>query len=137
MIQTRFRFGRRSMRCLVGVQPDLARVAHTAINITSVDFGIHCGVRSIKEQETLVRLGRSRTMNSRHLTGYAIDVHPLSHGAIPWHDWPAWKALADTMKRAAKIEGVEIEWGGDWARFIDGPHFQLPRKSYPGLCCIN
>ena len=34
--------------------------------------------------------------------------------------------LADAMKQAATIEDVDIEWGGDWRTFKDGPHFQLP-----------
>ncbi len=125
-----FRFGRRSKRCLVGVHPDLVRVANRAIEISPEDFGIHCGLRTIQEQEMLVKLGKSRTMDSRHLTGHAIDVHPWIGGTIPWDDWPAWTRLAGVIKQAAEIEGVPVEWGGDWARFIDGPHFQLPYRPY-------
>jgi peptidoglycan L-alanyl-D-glutamate endopeptidase CwlK len=36
------------------------------------------------------------------------------------------------MKAAAKAEKVPVEWGGDWTTFKDGPHYQLPWKSYPG-----
>ena len=28
------------------------------------------------------------------------------------------------------LEGP-IEWGGDWRRFADGPHWQLPWGQYP------
>jgi len=38
------------------------------------------------------------------------------------------------MKEAARLEGVQIEWGGDWkGGFIDGPHFQLPFSTYPEI----
>jgi peptidoglycan L-alanyl-D-glutamate endopeptidase CwlK len=39
--------------------------------------------------------------------------------------------IAAAMKAAALLERVPIEWGGDWKKFRDGPHFQLPRKAYP------
>ncbi|MBF4102603.1 M15 family metallopeptidase [Gallibacterium anatis] len=26
---------------------------------------------------------------------------------------------------------IEVEWGGDWRSFYDGPHFQLSRQAYP------
>ena len=127
-----FVFGQRSEKCLKGVHPDLVRVARRALAITPADFGVHCGLRSIEEQKVLVRTGRSRTMNSRHLTGHAIDCHPWIDGDIPWHDWHRWSDLWWVMREAAIIEDVAIEWGGNWPRFRDGPHFQLPRDRYPG-----
>jgi peptidoglycan L-alanyl-D-glutamate endopeptidase CwlK len=35
------------------------------------------------------------------------------------------------MKDAAEQLGIQLEWGGDWKTFKDGPHFQLPWKDYP------
>jgi peptidoglycan L-alanyl-D-glutamate endopeptidase CwlK len=69
-------------------------------------------------------------MNSRHLTGHAIDVAPLINGKVRW-DWPLYHRLALTIKGAAVLEKVPIEWGGDWKSFKDGPHWQLPFRSYP------
>jgi peptidoglycan L-alanyl-D-glutamate endopeptidase CwlK len=40
-------------------------------------------------------------------------------------------SLAPGVKTAAVEIGVEIEWGGDWTKFKDGPHWQLPWSSYP------
>ncbi len=128
---SRFAFGTRSKRCLEGVHPDLCRVVRRAMEMTDTDFGVHCGLRTEAEQAELVRTGASRTMRSRHLTGHAVDLHPWIHGAIPWKAWPPWKHLAEVMARAAHTEGVEIEWGGDWKSFRDGPHFQLPWSTYP------
>lgn len=129
--KARFRFGKRSEACFEGVHPDLERVARRALEISEEDFGIHCGLRDIEAQKLLVRIGKSQTLDSRHLTGHALDAHPWINGAIPWDDWAAWQRLAATWKRAAEELDIPIEWGGDWARFVDGPHFQLPRDMYP------
>ncbi|MEM1352010.1 MAG: M15 family metallopeptidase [Pseudomonadota bacterium] len=126
-----FRFGTRSLQCLDGIHPDLVKVAHRALEISKVDFGIHCGMRTRLQQERLVAMGKSKTMNSRHLTGHAIDVHPWIEGDIPWNDQHPWRSVASAFKKAAKELGVDLEWGGDWARFIDMPHMQLSRSSYP------
>lgn len=70
-------------------------------------------------------------MNSRHLTGHAVDCAPLVNNQIPWNDWSYFKKVADAMIKAAKELGVDIEWGGNWKTFKDGPHFQLTHKTYP------
>ena len=69
-------------------------------------------------------------MNSRHLTGHAVDLGALLEGKIRW-DWPLYHEIAAAMKEAARELEVEIEWGGDWRNFPDGPHFQLSRAKYP------
>ncbi len=86
-------------------------------------------LRDVKRQEQLVANGASRTMNSRHLTGHAIDVAPIIGGQVRW-DWPPFHDIAAAMKKAAAEEGVAITWGGDWRSFKDGPHFELDRRVY-------
>ena len=129
-VSKKFTFGARSEKCLEGVHHDLVRVARRALELSAEDFGLHCGVRSKRQQRALVAAGKSWTLNSRHLTGHALDAHPSINGEIPWEDWAAWESMAATWKRAARELGVPIEWGGDW-RKRDGPHFQLPRDQYP------
>lgn len=119
-----------SYRRLEGVHPDLVRVVELAIAITEVDFTVTEGVRSRTRQQQLVAVGASQTMNSRHLTGHAVDLAAFIGGKISW-DWPLYHKLADAMKSAAKELGVPIIWGGDWKSFPDGPHFELDRKAYP------
>lgn len=125
-----FKFSARSTRNLQGVHPDLVRVALRAIAITDLDFGITEGLRTIERQRELVAAGASRTMNSRHLTGHAIDVVALIGGEVRW-DWPLYAKLALHFKKAASEVNVPITWGGDFPRFRDGPHYELKRKSYP------
>jgi peptidoglycan L-alanyl-D-glutamate endopeptidase CwlK len=120
----------RSVQRLSGVHPDLVKVVARAMELTEIDFIITEGVRTKARQKQLVASGASQTMNSRHLTGHAIDLAAMVGGKVRW-DWPLYYKLADAMKRAAKDVDVSIEWGGDWESFKDGPHFQLPRSTYP------
>ena len=126
----RFKLSQRSLRNLKGVHPDLLKVAVRALEITDIDFGVTEGLRTIERQRELVAAGASRTMNSRHLTGHAIDVVALIGGEVRW-DWPLYARLALHFKAAAHELQVPITWGGDWPRFRDGPHYELQRKRYP------
>ena len=125
-----FKLSRRSLARLEGVHPDLVRVVKLAIELTEVDFGVTEGLRTVDRQRQLVAQGASKTMNSRHLTGHAVDLVAYIGGEVNW-SWPLYHKIADAMKRAAKEQGVPIVWGGDWRSFKDGPHFELDRKSYP------
>lgn len=120
----------RSVQRLAGVHPDLVKVVARAMELTTVDFIVTEGKRTKARQAQLVTAGASQTMNSRHLTGHAIDLAAMVAGKVRW-DWPLYYTLADAMKKAAAEVGVPIEWGGDWTSFKDGPHFQLPRAAYP------
>lgn len=124
-----FNWGSRSLKRMRGVHPDLIRVMNRALSMSSVDMTVLYlgGRRTRAQQRELVRKGASKTMRSRHLTGHAIDVAPLIGGKPSWA-WPAYYPLAETIKEAARLEGVPIEWGGDWKSFKDGPHWQLPRR---------
>lgn len=124
-----WKFGVRSKRSLAGVHPELVKVAHRALEISEVDFVVTEGLRSYSRQCELYRAGASTTLNSRHLTGHAIDVAAVVGENVRW-DWPLYYKIADAMKLAAKELGVSIVWGGDWKSFKDGPHFELDRKVY-------
>jgi peptidoglycan L-alanyl-D-glutamate endopeptidase CwlK len=86
------------------------------------------GVRTIERQRELFAKGATRTLNSRHLTGHAVDLAPTP---LDWNDLPAFKRMASVVKRKADELGVEVIWGGDWRSFYDGPHFELDRRKYP------
>lgn len=128
---SKFRLSRRSEENLRGVHPDLVKVVHRALEITDIDFMVIEGKRNEARQRQLFASGKSQTMNSRHLTGHAVDCAPLVNNQIPWNDWSYFKKVADAMMQAAKELGVDIEWGGNWKTFKDGPHFQLTHKTYP------
>ncbi len=125
-----FEFSKRSNDRLVGVHPDLQRVMRRAISQSPVDFVITEGVRSKAKQAQLVAAGASQTMNSRHLTGHAVDVAAFVGKDVRW-DWPLYVQIAKVVKAVADEINVPIVWGGDWKSFRDGPHFELDRKRYP------
>lgn len=120
-----FRFSRRSERNLVGVKPDLIKLARRALELSEVDFGVTEGLRTKDRQRQLVAEGKSRTANSRHLTGDAIDVVAYLGAAVTW-EWKYYEQIAVAFKRASAELGIPVEWGGDWKSLKDGPHFQLP-----------
>ena len=125
-----FKLSRVSLTTMTGVHPDMVRVVKRAIQLTEVDFKVLEGLRTKARQKQLVAAGASQTMNSRHITGHAVDLGAMLGGTVRW-DWPLYHKVAAAMKKAAKELGVAIVWGGDWKSFKDGPHFELDRKSYP------
>jgi peptidoglycan L-alanyl-D-glutamate endopeptidase CwlK len=125
-----YQLGPRSKQRLKGLHPDLVKVVERAIEITTVDFTVLEGLRTPERQKALVEIGASQTLNSRHITGHAVDLGAWVGDEVRW-DWPLYHKIAAAMKDAAKQEDVKIVWGGDWKRFADGPHFELDRKFYP------
>jgi peptidoglycan L-alanyl-D-glutamate endopeptidase CwlK len=124
-----YTLSQRSLDKLRGVHPDLIAVVKMAITLTDVDFGVTEGVRTKDRQRELVARGASTTMNSRHITGHAVDLAAYLGAEVRW-DWPLYHKIADAMKRSASALGIEIVWGGDWKTFKDGPHFELSRQVY-------
>ena len=122
--------GQRSLSRLEGVHPDLVRVVKKAAAMSSLDFTVLEGLRTPARQRQLFNQGATKTLNSRHLTGHAVDLAPMVGGTVRW-DWPLYHQLAAVVKAAAKAENVPITWGGDWRTFKDGPHWELPWKQYP------
>ena len=120
-----YQLGTRSRQRLSGVHPDLVAVVKRAIQITEQDFTVLEGIRNINRQRELVKAGKSKTMNSRHLTGHAVDLAP----------WPiSWERedfipIVEAMAQATEELGVDITHGHDWG--WDSPHHELSRKTYP------
>jgi peptidoglycan L-alanyl-D-glutamate endopeptidase CwlK len=126
----KFQLSARSRERLRGVHPDLVRVVERALELTPVDFVVVEGLRTIERQRQLVAQGASRTLNSRHLTGHAVDIAPWIDRQVRW-DWPAFRPLIAAMREAARELEVPVIHGADWKTFVDGPHHELCRKRYP------
>lgn len=124
-----YTLGARSCERLQGLHPDLVKVVERAIQITPIDFTVLEGLRTKARQEQLFKAGASWTMNSRHLTGHAVDLGAWLDNQVDW-SWPLYDKIAQAMKQAADELDVSIIWGGDW-KVRDGPHFELNRKIYP------
>lgn len=120
----------RSLARLEGVHPDLVRVVKRAAATSDLDFTVLEGLRTEARQRQLFAARATKTMNSRHLTGHAVDLAPMLNGTVSW-DWPLYHRLAKIVKAAGATEQVPLQWGGDWRTFKDGPHWELPWKHYP------
>lgn len=133
-----------------GVHPDIQRIVRRAITITTVDFGVIEGRRTEQRQAQLFAAKATKTLNSKHITGDAVDLAAWVGGRHSW-DWPLYYEIAEAVRRAAIEENVRIRWGGVWDRilndiegdlddavaeyvarqkargmkaFLDGPHFE-------------
>ena len=124
-----YHLGKKSRSKLENVHTDLILLVGRAICITEIDFSVLEGRRSRKRQKELFESGASQTMNSRHLTGHAVDLGAYVGGRIRW-DWPLYDKIAVAMKTASAELNIPIKWGGDWKSFKDGPHFELPWRKY-------
>ncbi len=119
-----------SLSRLDGLHPDLVKVVKRAIDITTIDFSVGEGLRSITRQKELYAKGSTTTMNSRHLTGHAVDLFAIDEsGSVTW-DWDYYWPIVEAMENAAKELGISIEAGARWKTFPDGPHYQLPWSKY-------
>ncbi|MGE0667541.1 MAG: M15 family metallopeptidase [Sphingomonadales bacterium] len=152
-----FKLGRKSLAEMDGVHPDLVAVVKRAIELSVQDFSVHDGIRTIEEQKRLVQTGASQTLDSRHITGHAVDLVPYVNGKLRW-EWEPIYRIADAVRLAARELGIPLRWGGAWdidftasqdspedivtdyaARrraagkkaFLDGPHYELPKAHYP------
>ncbi len=128
-----YRLGNKSMGQLVGVHPSLVACVVQAIKTTGSDFSVFDGLRNNAQQAHLVSVGASKTYNSYHLYGLAVDLVPYFSGRNWWDSKDKAiqeqidKAFSDinvAMAVAAKGLGLKVDNGFDlWG--WDKPHFQL------------
>lgn len=120
-----FELSERSLSRLEGVHPQLVAIVKEAIKLTEVDFGGTCGVRAREEQEKLVQQGRSQTMNSKHLTGHAVDLVAYLDGEVTW-EGEVYDKVAEAMRQAARTLAVGLRWGGAWQfkEHVGGDHWE-------------
>lgn len=147
-----FQLSQKSLNKLQGVNPKLVQVVKRAIQLSTVDFGISEGLRTLETQRKYVAAGKSQTMASKHLEGKAVDLIAYVDGNISW-ELNLYDNIADAMAKAAKELNVPLRWGAAWnvpdiskwngtmesamnhyidtrrkegkRPFIDGPHFEL------------
>lgn len=129
--------GSGSKKQLVGVHPDLVKVVERAIKITSQDFTVFEGLRTLAKQQEYVRKGVSKTMNSKHLKqssgfGHAVDLVPYVAGTLRW-EWPIIYPIAAAMRVAAEELKVNLIWGGVWDRELKA----LPKDANGIKAAVN
>ncbi|MDD3506311.1 MAG: M15 family metallopeptidase [Sulfurimonas sp.] len=81
------------------------------------------GLRTEAEQRKNVARGVSKTNNSFHLYGLAVDLVPYVNGKPTWEE-KYFKEIAIAMKKAIENSIFKIEWGYDKWKW-DLPHWQI------------
>jgi len=95
--------------------------------------GLHvlvtCTYRSPEEQSALYAQGRTapghivtnaKAGQSMHQWRVALDIVPLVNGKPDWDgSHPVWHQIAAVFKKHG------FEWGYDWPRMKEMPHFQM------------
>lgn len=83
-------------------------------------------LRTKEEQIENIKKGVSWTLNSRHLTGDAIDIVPYSQYQLHGADKLQWDALDPIWLKIGEVgESVGFKWGGRWKQ-KDMGHFEYP-----------
>lgn len=133
----KFRFSRKSLDNLQGVNLRLSQVVYRALEITDIDFAVTSGLRTAAQAAANRAKGTSYIKHSKHEDGLAVDLTPYVNGKPvegKESDWPYFYQLSKWMFQAASELGIKIEWGGNWEKvkvngkwesFKDGYHYQL------------
>ena len=124
-----YKFSQRSKDRLVGVESGLVEVLSAALEHSKVDFGIGEGVRSIERQRMLVDAGKSHTLNSRHLTGDAVDILCFIDGKLTWEP-KHYVTAAEAIREASTFLDIPIRWGGAWSVLGESPSAQQATDTY-------
>ena len=147
-----FQLSKRSHDRLFGVNPKLVAVVNQAIELTTVDFGVTEGLRTVETQEAYVKAGKSQTMDSKHIGGNAVDLVAYINGGVSW-ELNLYDNIAEAMRTAAIENDLALRWGAAWnvpdickwtgsmedamnhyiderrqqgrRPFIDAPHFEI------------
>lgn len=142
-----YKLSKRSLTNLQGVNTNLVKVVQRAIEIAKQDFMVTEGLRS--REQCCINYGKGRTAQqctqkgvpakyaqpniskvtwlnnpfaSKHSQGRAVDLVPYP---VDWNDLAKFRLIAEAMKQAAKELNVSINWGGDWQKTKDYPHFEV------------
>ena len=135
-----YKFSKRSQVNLATADSKLQQLFNEVIK--EFDCIVIYGHRTLEEQFELFKKGREKkdgwwtktgktvtnmdgfNKKSKHnyLPSKAVDVYPFP---IDLDDIEAFKLLAEVVKRKAKELKIEVQWGGDWTRFKDYPHWEI------------
>jgi hypothetical protein len=118
-----------------GVNPLLLRVANRALQDNPGLFAVNPETKQVRtpaDQDEYVKKGWSKTNQSYHLAGNALDVVPINPqtGKPDPNYKEGYQKIQGAMRSAAQQLGVKnLGWGGDWKSFKDLPHWELTGTS--------
>jgi peptidoglycan L-alanyl-D-glutamate endopeptidase CwlK len=133
----KFTFGKVSMAQLDTVHPLLKELAISAIEKSTVDFGILPlgGKRTKTEQKKLFDEKYSKCdgtiKKSYHQSGNALDFVAYVDDQYTWSNKEAFQAIHLAVMEAwldMHNKEYNLVWGGDWLNAWDRPHYELRKK---------
>lgn len=131
----------RDERRIEGVHADLKGIARAAWALFDGDEVLGMpgakmtippdgGVRTLARQAEIVKAGDSWTLQSRHITGHAVDFAIVAGGSLVDSIEAYERVWLACWRPAAHQAGISVVWGGHWPRRRDGMHIELNRKEY-------
>ncbi len=144
-------FGDRSKKNLDTCHSDLQLIASEAIKVTTIDFGVSEGHRSIERQNKLFKEGKSKIdgINKKGKHNYnpslAFDIYIYirGKGSLAYDErhlcfiGGLLTAIAKRLYSEGKISHI-LRWGANWdgdgeliydQSFQDLPHFELKKPN--------
>lgn len=136
-----FKLSRSSKKNIKDIDKRLIKLVTRVLKKSEIDFGIpgYGGKRSAQEQNNLFHKRPSVTQidgfkrTSYHQTGKAFDIFVYDEHGACWDCKEKYVSLSNLFKEEFLLmqnecifeEEEKLQWGGDWIRFKDLPHFQL------------
>ena len=112
----------RDINLLVGPLKIIIPEINADITKHNFPFAFFEGWRSPERQKELVAQGNSKTLDSPHLKGCAVD-YVLLFNTWSW-DYKNFSYWWESFGKFVSLK-YDLEWGGNWTTFKDYPHFQL------------
>lgn len=113
-----FKLSQKSINTLKGVDERLVKIVHEAIKVSSVDFSVGEGLRTLERQHLLISQGKSKTEKSKHITGHAVDLWAFVNGKVSWEE-KHYYDIAHAMRDSAIKNNVVLRWGAVWDKSLN------------------
>jgi peptidoglycan LD-endopeptidase CwlK len=126
------KFDNRTEACIMSLIPAAqikAREFMNALRKRPLTYRIISGTRTYAEQDALFkkrpRVTKARGGQSNHNFGIAWDVGIFESGKYYEGNTKKEDRAYEELGAFIKENVSGLEWGGDWKRFVDKPHYQL------------
>lgn len=131
-MNNKFKFSERSEQILNTVKLELNVLAHKVLEISPIDFSIVEGYRDKERQEQLYKANKTKTLNSKHCSGEAIDIAPYINNKLDYEAVNDCCFIVGLFYAKAKELNINMKVGALWDNssiknnsFLDIWHVEL------------